>query len=147
MLVPAEVVTALETGLVAATEVAALVLIILVGIAAMRYMRRAVGGDVWLDSKGNEYSSEGDADEADRRAEGAPSAQEIIASIPEIEWDPADEPQGAEYGKSSQTSEAPEDEMRSMASFNAYWHAVDQGYEGTIQDFDNDHEWNDPGNQ
>lgn len=43
-MIPSDAITALETGLLAAAEVAALAFLIIVGIAAMKFMRRAVGG-------------------------------------------------------------------------------------------------------
>ena len=86
-MLPPDALSALELGLVAVVEVAALAFIVLVGIAAFRYMRSAVGGDTWVDSRGNEYASEADADEADRRAEGAPSAKEIIQSYDDWEFE------------------------------------------------------------
>lgn len=68
---PPEVVTLLNEGLAAVVTVAGMVFLVIVGIAALQYMRRAVGGGsgaTWVDSKGNEYASEADADEADARA-------------------------------------------------------------------------------
>lgn len=71
---PPEVVTLLNEGLAAVVTVAGMVFVVIVGIAAFKYMRRAVGGGctgpVWVDSKGNEYLTEKDADEADARTSG-----------------------------------------------------------------------------
>jgi hypothetical protein len=66
-MIPVDAVTALETGLLAVVEVAALAFIVIVSISAFQHMRAAIG---FKDSAGNEYRSKSDRDEAQSRTTG-----------------------------------------------------------------------------
>jgi len=59
-MIPSDVVTALQNGLLAVVEVAALAFSVLVAIAAVNYMRRAVGGG-YTGPVVNEYATEASA--------------------------------------------------------------------------------------